>query len=96
MGVLLNSSEKKALLLRTHLWYNTEDKLQAYPPEYIYDVQRLVSSGWSGFRYRFSPFAAQSDDEPNGREQRTNTNCCYAPVCSIIHPRDSSKGTQAS
>jgi hypothetical protein len=36
-----------------------EDKLQAYPPEYIYNVQRLVSSGWSGFRYRFTAFPSR-------------------------------------
>lgn len=32
----------------------------------------------------------------SGVKQRINTNCCYAPVCSIIHPQDSSKGIQAS
>jgi hypothetical protein len=42
------------------LWYNMEDKLQAYPPEYIYNVQRLVSSGWSGFRYRFRTFCSET------------------------------------
>jgi hypothetical protein len=56
MDNLPNSSSTKALLLSIHLWYNTEDKLRAYPPEYIYNVQRLVSSGWSGFRYRFIIF----------------------------------------
>jgi hypothetical protein len=53
MDNLPSNSSKKALLLKTYLWYNTEDKLHAYPPEYIYNVQRLVSSGWSGFQYRF-------------------------------------------
>ena len=31
-------------------------KLQRHLPEYVYNVQRLVSRGWSGFRYRFLSF----------------------------------------
>src|SRR5438270_5933449 len=34
-------------------------KLQRHLPEYIYNVQKLVSNGWSGFRYRFSSFCSQ-------------------------------------
>src|SRR5262249_48623424 len=53
-ALLQNLANKgTALYFLSFFNYSQESKLQAYLPEYIYNVQRLVSGERNGFRYRF-------------------------------------------